>query len=84
MLFIILVAANLVNVKAATFTSKFIGTYHFVDQNGKWGDFEMFYRTDNHRVAYCIEPGASLSSEEYIEYGNITSEPIPAASIVSV
>lgn len=72
-LFIILAAANLVNVKATTFTSKFIGTYHFVDQNGKWGDFEMFYRTDNHRVAYCIEPGASLSSEEYIEYGNITT-----------
>ena len=52
LLFIVLVAANFVNVKAATFTSKFIGTYHYVDQNGKWGDFEMFYRTDNHRVAY--------------------------------
>ena len=73
LLFIVLVAANFVNVKAATFTSKFIGTYHYVDQNGKWGDFEMFYRTDNHRVAYCIEPGTSLSSEEYIEYGNITT-----------
>ncbi len=70
----ILVLFNVMNVKAATFTSSFIGGYHYVDSEGRWGDFEMFYRTDNNKIVYCIEPGTSLTSEEYEEYKNLSFE----------
>lgn len=50
------------------FTKSFIGTYHYVDTSGKYGDFEHFSRLSDGKIAYCIEPGVSLSTEMYQGY----------------
>ena len=45
---IFLLLIGIPHVKATTitdqFTSKFIGKYHYVDSEGKFGDFEFFQR----------------------------------------
>ena len=69
---IFLLLIGIPHVKATTitdqFTSKFIGKYHYVDSEGKFGDFEFFQRKDDGRVAYCIEPGIPRSDEMYEGY----------------
>lgn len=50
------------------FSKTYIGTYHYVSSNGKFGDFEYFTRTSDGQIAYCIEPGVSLSSGTYQGY----------------
>ncbi len=55
-------------VNATTFSSNYIGKYHYVESSGRWGDFEAFYRTDNKKTAYCIQPGVNKTTEEYEEY----------------
>ena len=47
-----------------TFTSKFIGNYHYVFDNLKFGDFEIFRRDDS-EIAYCIEPGTPFNDVTY-------------------
>ena len=51
-MFVLLLLFNITKVEAITFTSSYIGNYHYVEDSGRWGDFEMFYRTDNQKVAY--------------------------------
>ena len=57
------------NVKAKgtddQFKKTFISNYHYVDSNGKFGDFEYFTRSSDGQIAYCIEPGVSLSNDIY-------------------
>ena len=67
-MFVLLLLFNIVKVEAITFTSSYIGNYHYVEDSGRWGDFEMFYRSDNHKVAYCIQPGVNKTTESYEEY----------------
>ncbi len=57
----------------------FIGNYHFVDSNGKYGDFEHFTRASNNDIAYCIEPGVSLSKNTYIGYQNLPLKDMASA-----
>ena len=49
-------------------TSTFIGNYHYVYSDGKFGDFEMFKRNSNQNIAYCIEPGVSRHKGDYTGY----------------
>ena len=67
-MFVLLLLFNITKVEAITFTSSYIGNYHYVEDSGRWGDFEMFYRTDNQKVAYCIQPGVNKTTENYKEY----------------
>ena len=50
---------------SSSFDRTFIGNYHYVSQNGRFGDFELFQRREDDRVAYCIEPNSSFTSSEY-------------------
>ncbi len=69
---------GIIQSKATTvtdqFESTFIGSYHYVDENGKFGDFEHFTRKDDGQIAYCIEPGVSRSNEDYKGYSDLTNE----------
>lgn len=71
-IFILLICCCFMKVNAATtnanFQSSFIGSYHYVDSNGKYGDFEKFVRSSDGAIAYCIEPGIPLSIENYVGY----------------
>ena len=71
-----LILCGIKGVSAATvtdqITAKFIGTYHYVDSNGKYGDFEHFTRKSDGKTLYCIEPGTSLSSEIYEGYKDMS------------
>lgn len=59
----------------ATFTATFLSRYHYVDSNGKFGDFEMFKRAgESDRVAYCVEPGLSMAKTAYIGLYNASTE----------
>lgn len=50
---------------SSSFDQTFIGNYHYVSQNGRFGDFELFQRRGDKQIAYCIEPGVSFTSSEY-------------------
>lgn len=50
---------------SSSFDRTFIGNYHYVSQNGRFGDFELFQRRNDNQIAYCIEPGVSFTSSEY-------------------
>ena len=50
---------------SSSFDRTFLGNYHYVSQNGRFGDFELFQRRDDRQIAYCIEPGVSFTSSEY-------------------
>ena len=63
----------------STFDSSFIGSYHYVDSNGKFGDFEYFRRTNDGTIAYCIEPGVSLSNDTYIGYYGLSEDSLANA-----
>lgn len=52
------------------FSKVFISNYHYVDSSGSFGDFEYFTRKSDSQIAYCIEPGVSLSLEAYQGYYN--------------
>lgn len=47
------------------FERSFIGSYSYVDSNGKWGNFEIIKRNSDGSIAYCIEPGTSFSLGVY-------------------
>lgn len=49
-------------------TSTFLGNYHYVYSDGKFGDFELFKRSSNQDIAYCIEPGVSRYKGDYTGY----------------
>ncbi len=49
----------------ARFNNSFIGSYHYVDSQGKYGDFEKITRQSDGEIAYCIEPGVALNNENY-------------------
>ena len=49
---------------SSSFDRTFIGNYHYVSQNGPFGDFELFQRRNDNQIAYCIEPGVSFTSSE--------------------
>ena len=59
---------------SSSFDRTFIGNYHYVDQNGRFGDFELFKRREDGRIAYCIEPGVSFSSSEYQGAYDLTNQ----------
>ncbi len=63
---------GIIEVKAATvtdqITSTFLGDYHYVYDDGKFGDFELFKRNSNQNIAYCIEPGVSRHKGDYTGY----------------
>ncbi len=65
---------SLTQVKAIAFSSSYIGSYHYVEDSGRWGDFEIFYRQDNHKIAYCIQPGVNKTTENYEEYKGLDEE----------
>ena len=54
------------------FTKSFIGKYHYVDYDGKYGDFEHFKRKSDGATAYCIEPRVSLAADSYKGYYSLT------------
>ena len=56
------------------FTKTFIGNYHYVFSNGKYGDFEHIKRVGDDMIAYCIEPGVSFSQESYEGYYDLSLE----------
>ena len=78
LLIIFLLALGIKTVKATTIqdqiTSYFIGSYHYVDEFGKFGDFEAMSRKSDGTPAYCIEPGASLTDKNYEGYLNLPME----------
>ena len=45
--------------------------YHYVDSQGKFGDFEIIRRNSDNALAYCIEPGNGLASGSYIGYTHL-------------
>lgn len=59
---------------SSSITRTFIGNYHYVDQNGRFGDFELFKRSEDGQIAYCIEPGVSFTSNEYNGAYDLTME----------
>ncbi len=75
LIFIFLI--KILDVKASTvvdqINSTFIGDYHYVYSDGKFGDFEIFRRNSNGNIAYCIEPGVSRYKGDYIGYYNISN-----------
>lgn len=50
------------------FNRRFISTYGYVDTKDKHGNFEWFNRASDNKIAYCIEPGVSLSESKYDGY----------------
>ena len=56
------------------FKTIFIWYYHYVDANGNFGDFEIFKRISDEKIAYCIEPGVPLSSDSYLGYDGLSME----------
>jgi len=85
-LFNLIIVLNINKVNAAVtidnFSKTFIGNYHYVDSNGKFGDFEYFKRASDGSIAYCIEPGISLSNGTYQGYYDLTNNEL--ASIVNI
>ena len=68
---------GITNAKASeTFTRTFIGYYHYVDENGSWGDFELFKRNSDQRLAYCIEPGIPFNGNSSHEEFNLEEKDI--------
>ena len=57
-----------------TFNRTFIGTYHYVFSDGKFGDFELFTRSSDGSRAYCIQPGTSFNGGNYTGYINLTND----------
>lgn len=51
-----------------SFHSIFHYKYHYVDNNGKFGDFEIIQRDSDSSYAYCIEPGMPLTLDAYHGY----------------
>jgi len=58
---------------SSQFKSIFIGYYHYVDEQGKFGDFEIFKRISDEKIAYCIEPGVPLSDGVYLGFGELSN-----------
>jgi len=67
---------------SSQFKSIFIGYYHYVDEQGKFGDFEIFKRISDEKIAYCIEPGVPLTHDFYQGYENLPIKDI--ANIVGI
>lgn len=67
---------SLVLAKTTTdyFEASFISKYSYVDTEGHHGNFEHFTRDSDGEIAYCIEPGVSLSSHKYIGYYDLPLE----------
>ena len=65
-----------INAQTVTdsFNRTFIGTYHYVFDDGKFGDFELFTRNSDGSRAYCIQPGTSFKGGNYIGYTNLTND----------
>lgn len=75
------VGCNIVQAQTVQnkFYDSFIGQYHYVDSSGKFGDFEYFRRSGDNSIAYCIEPGVSLSSDIYNGYYDLSTEELASA-----
>lgn len=77
-LLLFLVALSTFGVHASVvsndFKTIFIWYYHYVDANGNFGDFEIFKRISDEKIAYCIEPGVPLSSDSYLGYDGLSME----------
>lgn len=69
--------------RSDTFHSTFIGDYHYVYTDGSFGDFEYFKRDEDNKIAYCIEPGIPLDSNQYIGYQNLSNEELAKAVNIS-
>ncbi len=54
-------------------TSTFLGNYHYVYSDGKFGDFELFKRNSTQDIAYCIEPGVSRYKGDYTGYFGLSN-----------
>ena len=54
-------------------TSTFLGDYHYVYSDGKFGDFELFRKNSNQDIAYCIEPGVSRHKGDYTGYYGLSN-----------
>lgn len=83
---LLFIFVSIMNVSASDindqFYSTFIGNYHYVDKDGKFGDFEIFKRTSDGKIAYCIEPGVPLTHDFYQGYENLPIKDI--ANIVGI
>ncbi len=61
------------------FTKSFIGNYHYVVSNGHYGDFEYFQRASDKQIAYCIQPGVSLSYDVYQGFSDLSLQELANA-----
>ncbi len=57
-----------------SFKSTFITKYSFIDSNGRYGNFQHFKRRSDSQIAFCIEPGLSLSTGSYNGYYDLGLE----------
>ncbi len=57
-----------------SFKKTYISGYSYVDASGHYGNFEHFTRNGDDYIAYCIEPGVSLSSGRYNGIYNVSLE----------
>lgn len=57
-----------------TFHSIFHYKYHYVDNHGRFGDFEIIQRDLDGAYAFCIEPGMPLTQETYQGYQGLSNE----------
>lgn len=57
-----------------SFKSTFITKYSFIDSNGRYGNFQHFKRKSDNQIAFCIEPGLSLSTGSYNGYYDLSLE----------
>ena len=57
-----------------TFHSIFHYKYHYVDNNGRFGDFEIIQRDLDGAYAFCIEPGMPLTEEAYQGYQDLSDQ----------
>ena len=57
-----------------TFHSIFHYKYHYVDNHGRFGDFEIIQRDLDGAYAFCIEPGMPLTQETYQGYQGLSDE----------
>lgn len=69
---------------STTISHYYLGNYHYVDQNNKFGDFEVFNTKDNQRIAYCIEPGLPFAEASYQGYYHLTNDYMTKASHLSL
>ncbi|MBR1749236.1 MAG: hypothetical protein IJ743_05550 [Bacilli bacterium] len=65
-----------------TFHSIFHYKYHYVDNHGKFGDFEIIQRDKDGAYAFCIEPGMPLTEDSYQGYQQLSDEEL--ATIVGI